>query len=644
MKRFFCIAVVMLGLCACVLCLSSCVGNSQTEQESKTDKYTDSAEVTEDSGGSTTEDATDTALPDPPTNGDEDTVDAPIAIVKDGAAVYSIVYPQGASSSVMNTVFDLWNAIYKLTGANLALLNDSQTVSSGKYILVGDTAFDESKSALSELTQRTDGYSISEKGSCIIFAAKSDADLQYAVTHYATECLDGYDAESRTLYFKGTEVEIEPAFKGFDISQIARYSIIYSEAPVGLYSAAKLLQAEINEKTGVMLPIYADYQKNAGHYEIIVGNTNRKLSEEVYSNSAYVMQYRVFVSGASMQLACGGAFSARKCVEHFADGFLGGSMGAVLSEGSHGALATVLSPTVVAPVEGTTVRIMTLNIMPDRLGMQKYPNVLSVDERAEIFAGMLLCYTPDVIGLQETCEVWEAQMPYYLDLIRDSYGVDYGIVFTSYNGLNNYCPMLYREDKYTLDFAKYEPYEYDLKKALERGYYIRGATQIKLTEKGTETTFIVVNSHWDHGGGTSSAPTNPQYTQYCADNEAAIVNAYKLQYPSVRIFMTGDFNSHRPHIAEIMKEFLVTVDGRIASDVAREAGTLAVNGGYQCNDNYLIDEDVPRWQITTHTNDFIDHVVGTNGDFSVLRHDTILVNYCHVLTDHMPVYADIQFN
>ena len=114
------------------------------------------------------------------------------------------------------------------------------------------------------------------------------------------------------------------------------------------------------------------------------------------------MQYRIFVSGASLQIACGGAFSSRKGVEQFAEEFLSGRLGEVLSEGSHGALASVLAPTVIAPVEGTTVRIMTLNIMPERLGIQKYPNVLSVDERAEIFAGMLLCYTPDVIGLQET--------------------------------------------------------------------------------------------------------------------------------------------------------------------------------------------------------------------------------------------------
>ena len=202
---------------------------------------------------------------------------------------------------------------------------------------------------------------------------------------------------------------------------------------------------------------------------------------------------------------------------------------------------------------------------------------------------------------------------------------------------------MYRADKYRLDFAKYDPYSYDAAKAEKRGYYIRGASQVKLTEKVGNDTFIVVNNHWDHGSGTSTNPTHPEWSQYCADNEAAIVNEYKKQYPGVRIFLTGDLNNHRPHLATILKNFLVTIDGKISSDIARENGTLAVTGGYQCNNNLRIEEDVPRENISSHSKDFIDHVIGTNGEFDVLWHDTILINYCHILTDHLPVYADIKF-
>ena len=109
------------------------------------------------------------------------------------------------------------------------------------------------------------------------------------------------------------------------------------------------------------------------------------------------------------------------------------------------------------------------------------------------------------------------------------------------------------------------------------------------------------------------------------------------------IFATGDFNSHRPHIATIFKAFLQNVNGSVASELAKQNGTLIATGGYHCNDNTKISEDVPREDISTHANDFIDHIVGINGSFNVLRHDTILVNYCHVMTDHMPVYTDVSF-
>ena len=606
MKRFLCIAIVLFTVFMSTLVLPSCDLVPQDNSHSIPGKRT--------------------------------------AIIENGVAHYSIVYPKKASGNVFSAVNNFQHAIYDVTGINLTMTDDENVTTDGseKYILFGDTALPESVEVKAMLADSTDPYAILEKGNHIVVAAKNDAALADAVRHYADEFVSDYDKTSNTLYFLGTDAIREPAFKGFDLNEIARYCIIYSETPGGLRSVANLLQNGIKEKTGIKIPVYSDTQRISGPYEILIGHTNRELSQDVYADGAYVMQYGVTVKGASLQIACGGTFSARKAVEKFINRFL--SIGKTwLGEGVNIALSEDLAPTDVPHTTGTTARIMTLNIMPDILGAQTYPNVLSVNDRVEILAGMLVKYTPDVIGLQETCEVWEKQIPYYLDAVRDGYGIDYDVVLNSYNGLNNYNPIIYREDKYNLDFAKFEPYDYEKTPALNRGYYVRGASQVKLTEKSNGTTFIVVNSHWDHGGGTSTNPTNPWKTQECADGELAIIEAYKKQYPGVMIFATGDFNSHRPHIATIFKEFIQNVDGAVASDLAKQSGTLIVTGGYHCNDNYKISEDVPREEVSTHTNDFIDHIVGTNGNFKVLRHDTILVNYCHVMTDHMPVYADVSF-
>ena len=566
------------------------------------------------------------------------------AIVKNGAAHYSIVYPKNASPAVYSAVDNFQSAIYDITGVKLSRIDDENAVSDGseKYILIGDTTLPETAEVKLMLADSASPYVIVKKGKHIVIAATDDTALNDAVNRYAKDFVSDYDQTTNTLYFWGTDAIYGPAFKGFDLNEIARYCIIYSETPGGMKPVARLLQNEIKEKTGFLIPIFSDTQHNSGQYEILIGHTNRELSCEVYADNAYIMEYGVTVKEASLQIACGGTFSARKAVEKFTEKVLS-SGDTRLSEGKYAYLSAKLAPNSVPHTAGTTARIMTLNIMPDILGAQEYPNVLIVNDRVEILAGMLIQYTPDVIGMQETCEVWEKQIPYYLDVVRDSYGIDYNIVLNSYNGLNNYNPIIYREDKYNLDFAKFEPYDYEIEPAAKRGYYIRGASQVKLTEKSNGTTFIVVNSHWDHGGGTSTKPTNPWKTQECADGELAIINAYKEKYPGVMIFATGDFNSHRPHIATIFKAFLQNVNGSVASELAKQNGTLIATGGYHCNDNTKISEDVPRENISTHANDFIDHIVGINGSFNVLRHDTILVNYCHVMTDHMPVYTDVSF-
>ena len=566
------------------------------------------------------------------------------AIVKNGVAHYSIVYPKNASTAVHSAVDNFQRAIYDITGVKLSRIDDENAVSDGseKYILIGDTTLPETAEVKLMLADSANPYAIVKKGKHIVIAATDDTALNDAVNRYAKDFVSDYDQMTNTLYFLGTIGIYEPAFKGFDLNEIARYCIVYSETPGGMYAVAERLQEEIKTKTGIEIPIYLDTQHNSGLYEILIGHTNRALSQDVYAESAYVMAYGVTVKDASMQIACGGTFSARKGVEEFAKSFL--TIGTTwLDEGEHVALSANLAPNSVPHTAGTTARIMTLNIMPDRLGSQKYPNVLTVNDRVEILAGMLIRYTPDVIGMQETCEVWEEQIPYYLDVIKADYGINYNIVLNSYNGLNNYNPIIYRGDKYRLDFAKFDPYEYEKTLALKRGYYIRGVSQVKLTEKSNGTTFIVVNSHWDEGSGTSTNPKYPERTQYCADGELAIINAYKEKYPDVMIFATGDFNSHRPHIATIFKAFLQSVKGSVASELAKQDGTLIATGGYHCNDNTRISEDVPREDISTHANDFIDHIVGTNGSFTVLRHDTILGNYCHVMTDHMPVYTDVSF-
>jgi mRNA deadenylase 3'-5' endonuclease subunit Ccr4 len=67
--------------------------------------------------------------------------------------------------------------------------------------------------------------------------------------------------------------------------------------------------------------------------------------------------------------------------------------------------------------EGSTLRIMTSNILADRWVSGR--NYGSVAKRAEMYAGVLMVYRPSLVGVQETDDPWTKNLPYYLDYLRE---------------------------------------------------------------------------------------------------------------------------------------------------------------------------------------------------------------------------------
>ena len=165
-----------------------------------------------------------------------------IAIVKNGAAHYTIVYPKNASPAVYSAVDNFQSAIYDVTGVRLSRIDDENAVRDGseKYIIIGDTTLPETAEVKSMLADSANPYAIVEKGKHIVIAATDDTALNDAVNRYANDCVGDYDQTTNTLYFMGTNGMYGPAFRGFDLKEISRYCIIYSEKPSGMVVAARL--------------------------------------------------------------------------------------------------------------------------------------------------------------------------------------------------------------------------------------------------------------------------------------------------------------------------------------------------------------------------------------------------------------------
>lgn len=580
----------------------------------------------------------------------EDTVDdPPVNIIENGVAKYAVAYSSSCSEAVFTAVNDMLTGISQATGVTLELVRDTAAAEKGgRYILIGDTAFPESAAVKKTLANTADSFAVelADTGNVVVVSNYDDYIID-AVAYYIDELLpQGYSNDTRTLSFKGVFYDgTDHLPDGFDLANIGECRIIYTTKLAGFEDVALELQAAIKSAYGEELPVYSDRTTSAAR-EILVGNTNRSLSESCYEDTAYIMEYEVVAHRGSLQIACGGMFSAEKVMDELKETlFSENAEDTFLDAGRY--VYADLAGEEVPITDVANVRIMTLNIMPYVLGEKVYPNIRPVIERVEIFAGMLIKHTPDVVGLQEADSKWQSQIPVYIDLLNEYYDLGYKYVLGSYKSKDNYCSMIYRADKYDALVCKYEPYEYDIEAAERRGSYIRGASQLVLQNKKHEDElFIVVNSHWDHGGPIATA--NPELMNNCARAEEAIVKAYKNEYPEARIFCVGDYNSHR-FSGKFLEQFCGAIDGSIASEVARDRKTLIATGGYHANDATKILEDKNREYSSTHKNDFIDHIVFTGGskagDTDVVRHDTLYrqENYGHILSDHCAVYADFSF-
>lgn len=569
------------------------------------------------------------------TTSKEPEASASVAIVAGGKSEYVILYPEVPTANESEAVQLLRNKISSVAGVRLKAISEEfqAEAKDAKKIYVGNTAFAPAKEVKEQLVQdRFDSYVIDISDDDIYIVGASEEALYNAVKYYTDTLLeDNYDSATETLYFESCRYNGTKVFPtGFSAQHIREYAIIYPAEGLSFLSIAKSLQEEIEKKTGFTVDIYKDTEREPHQFEILVGETNRAFSQQCYLNSSRIMEYEYLVEGCQLQLAFGGYYTGRKSVEDFGLRMLRDE-DRYYEAGSHYAvnLATV-EQTLTA---GADVRIMSANILAYRWGEQDYSNILPVAERAEIFAGVLLKYLPDAVGLQETDEPWQQALPWYLERMQKKDGVEYTFLLGKLNHegqtMINFSTILYRSDLYTLDNSGYEVFSIW---GLTPNYLQRVATYVKLTSKtDPQKQFALVNTHWAH----EDDPT----VNACAVEQAALVNQLKSRYAGVNVFCTGDYNNlpTREWKDKYLNQLVSDIGGRIASNVAKANNALIIPGGCRTSAAKM-SENVMR-AIDDH---FIDHILLSGGACDVLRHDTIRSNMTHVLSDHSLIYADID--
>lgn len=398
----------------------------------------------------------------------------------------------------------------------------------------------------------------------------------------------------------------------FRSDELANYVIVYSDENPDYFDLAYRLNEQIYTKYGKILNVIRSSNATPSQYEILLGDTGR------------VMEYSVTVQDGKFRIHVGGSFSAEKAIDFLCQQVFNGQE-FVLDSGEY--YQTSFLTASQEMTEDATARIMSANILADAFADSSYKEA---HYRAEIFAGMLVSYTPDVLGIQEADENWNNVLDTYLQKIQKSHGITYERLLASYENKVNYSSLLYRSDKFKAETSDLSVFSWWTNKAFNHNYHMRNVSWARFSAlDAPEKAFLVANTHWsyrtEHANGQtclfgSNTPiaVNELRTQ-CKDETNRILSTLRQENPGVPIFLTGDFNTSLPFFTD---SGWTPAAFRLISEEALNSGTsisLVPSSGH------------------------FDHLFGT-GNYTI-KHFAFFnnTNQHSLLTDHPFVYADLAF-
>lgn len=404
----------------------------------------------------------------------------------------------------------------------------------------------------------------------------------------------------------------------FQSSDLSKYVIVYPDGNSDYYDLANKLADHILQKYGIFPIPTPDALSAPGQYEIILGDTNR------YEEQGKIMEYSITVDDGKLRIMAGGPYSAEQAVDSLCKQLFTGREFAIDEDKCFQA-SFLDSP---YPVSGgATARIMTANILADAFADSSYR---SASYRAEIFAGMLVTSTPDILGLQETDADWNNILDTYLAKIEQTYGISYARHQATYEDKVNYTSLLYRRDKFQVSDSGVYVFNWWTNSAFNHDYHMRNITWAQFTPlESTEKSFIVADTHWsyrtEHSDGNitlsgAAAPiaVNELRTQ-CKDETNAYLSTLRQTYAEIPIILVGDFNTSLPFFTD---DGWTPTSFNIISQQAQNSKTS---------------------RVTVPTSNHFDHMFGT-GSYTIALFDFLKDSPTHkLLSDHPFVFADFNF-
>lgn len=409
----------------------------------------------------------------------------------------------------------------------------------------------------------------------------------------------------------------ESAPSQFASAELSKYVIVYPENDPDFYDLANNLADHIMQKYGTF-PIPTSDAAVPSKFEILLGDTNR--SDE----QGRIMECSITVKDGKLQILAGGPYSGEQAIDNLCKQLFTGREFA-LDEGEYFQKSFLEASRPAS--DDATARIMSANILADAFADSTYR---SAGYRAEIFAGMLVSYTPDILGLQEADENWDKVLDSYLAKIEQTHGIRYARHLDTYEDKVNYTSLLYRQDKFQVSDSGIKVFNWWTDPAFRHTYHMRNISWAQFSSlENADDTFIVANTHWsyrtEHSDGNitlsgAAAPVgvNELRTQ-CMEETNAFMTALQQDFPGIPVVLTGDFNTSLPFFTD--SGWTPTGFSIISEEAKNSRKALDI---------------VP-------TSGHFDHIFAT-GSYTIRLYGYFGGDHPHdLLTDHPFVYTDLTF-
>lgn len=571
-------------------------------------------------GGTTnkeSESGTNTAAPTPATM---------IDIVRDGATDYTIVVAKSASSDseVSAALATLSKAFRTYMAVDPVQMSDALYTGSADapLILIGATTL--GGNAELEKSLRIGEYFVGMRGKQVVIYSKTNDQLARAVTYFANMVVAAEGKKGNDFLSLASD---------FSFTKKGDYTMdSITVCGTELYECT--LVAPTDDAVAMTLAREINYKlmQKYGHTLSVAETTSGKALRITRGKSG--SGWSVATSADGVTVTVDGLTSADAALSAFFDRYLrgatngkvctleiGASVSGTAADGAQDAAALQKSG---------DARVIFYN-------MNGHGNNANSEARRDIQLGFLADYDADVLCFQEF-----HRRSYINGFSAGLEAMGYAKVDVNTNRLNNYTPIYYRADRYTVVDCGYRLYKGD------NDENSKGLTWALLRDKTSGKEFAVISTHfwWKGYDAADKADfTKHNATRISNANEMLdTVRSIKTKYgANTPIVFGGDLNSL--YNSDPVNTVLAESGVSLAWNIAKAKNNSGGHHGYATyNEEYGV---FTAWGSPSANQAYngtwsIDHVF-VSGTVTVERFHTLLDRYALIVSDHCPEIVDLSF-